>query len=249
MQKLAAVISVDVEQDCPPYLSSWRGVEEGLPRLLQLFEEEGVKATLFATGETYQKYPALMRKALEAGHELAVHGYRHERLDKLPQEDAARAVEKATAAAEKVIGSRPVSFRAPNLQMPRTLYPVLSRLGYRYDSSKALYKPPFHRRPVFIGGVLVIPATVTSSVLRLPWGIQSRIHTVLPRLRVYFSHPWEYIDMTKTRVRWDCRFNTGERAVELLRKLIHWLRSRGYRLLTLAELGAELEEMLRREKG
>ncbi len=240
-----AVLSLDVEQDCPPYLDTWRGVEEGLPRLLDLFEEEGVKATLFATGEVYQRYPGLLRRALDGGHELAVHGLRHERLDRLPPGEAARAVEKATALASKLLGEAPRSFRAPNLRLPRHLYPVLARLGYRYDSSTALYKPPFTLRPRRVHGVLTIPASTTSSVLRLPWRLQEMVHRVLPGTRVYFAHPWEYVDLRRVEsLRWDCRFNTGDEAIELLRRLIRWLRSSGFQLATLQELGEMLERKL-----
>ena len=41
------LLTVDVEPDCPPYLTGWRGVEEGLPRLLALLADEGVTATFF----------------------------------------------------------------------------------------------------------------------------------------------------------------------------------------------------------
>ena len=40
-------ITVDVEPDCPPYMWTWRGMEEGMPRLLQLLDTEKVPVTLF----------------------------------------------------------------------------------------------------------------------------------------------------------------------------------------------------------
>jgi len=240
-----AVLSLDVEQDCPPYLDTWRGVEEGLPKLLDLFEEEGVRVTLFVTGEVYRRYPGLLRRALDGGHELAVHGLRHERLDRLLPDEAARAVEKATALASKLLGEAPRSFRAPNLRMPHYLYPVLARLGYRYDSSTAVYKPPFTPRPRLVHGVLTIPVSATSSLLRLPWRLQEKIHRILPKTRVYFAHPWEYVDLRGVKsLRWDCRFNTGDTALELLRRLVRWFRSNHIRLATLEELGGMLEKEL-----
>ncbi len=38
-------LTVDVEPDCPPYLTSFCGIDEGLPRLLTVLEEAGVSAT------------------------------------------------------------------------------------------------------------------------------------------------------------------------------------------------------------
>ena len=63
-----------------------------------------------------------------------------------------------------------------------------------------------------------------------------RVHDMLPgKLRIYFAHPWEYIDMSWARVRIDCRYNTGKAALELLRKLIRYLRAKGYTLVTISE--------------
>ena len=52
-------ITIDVEEDCPPMLTSTRGMEEGLPKLLDLFKKEGVKATFFATGMMAEQYTDL----------------------------------------------------------------------------------------------------------------------------------------------------------------------------------------------
>ncbi len=230
-----AVISFDVEQDCPPYLSTTKGMEEGLPRLLDLLAEKHVKATFLFTGDMARRYPGLARRVVEEGHELGCHGLTHERFDKLQRAEAERRLEKATAILRSYTDNV-VSFRAPNLQRPRWLLPVLAKLGYQVDSSSARYKPPFTRRPGRAGELLVVPVSVTSSVLRLPWRLQAIIHRRLAPPRVYFSHPWEYVDMSRAGVRLDCRFNTGEKALELLSRLIDSLRAEGYRLLTLAEL-------------
>jgi len=55
-------ITVDVEEDCPPMLTSTRGMEEGMPKLLQLFKKEGIKATFFVTGMMAERYPDLIRR-------------------------------------------------------------------------------------------------------------------------------------------------------------------------------------------
>ena len=49
---LRVALTVDFEPDCPPYLSStFRGIEQGAPRLLELFAATGVHATYFTTSE------------------------------------------------------------------------------------------------------------------------------------------------------------------------------------------------------
>lgn len=241
MSKPVAVLSFDVEQDCPPYLNGWRGVEKGLPALLELLREERVHATFFFTGETAARYPTLARRVLEEGHELGVHGFRHERLDRLPLEEACRAIARATETAARILGEKPAGFRAPNLQLPQPLLGCLSRLGYRYDSSMAWYKPPFRRKPIATRhGIVEVPVTLTSSVLRLPPRLQRILLRAAGPPLILFAHPWEYVDMRRSRVRWDCRFNTGERAAELLRSTIRWLKGRGYSLMRLGDYVEEL---------
>lgn len=243
MTPRVAVISFDVEQDCPPYLDSARGVEEGLPRILELLAEERVRATFFFTAEMARRFPRLARRVVDEGHELGSHGYRHERLDRLPRSEAARVLERSTSIL-RGYGEVKV-FRAPNLKLPENLLPVLAKLGYRVDSSTARYKPPFPRRVEKHGPLVRVPVSVTSSVLRLPWRLQRPLHGALAPPRVYFSHPWEYVDMSRKPVRLDCRFNTGEPALELLRRLIRFLRGEGYMLATLCEavrmLGHDVE--------
>ena len=222
-----AAITLDVEQDCPPYLNTTRGMEEGLPRLLDLFAEKRVRATLFFTAEMAEKYPRLVKRAVDEGHEIGSHGHHHERYDRLTPSEAERLVEKATRILRRYT-DEVVSFRAPNLKRPRWLLPILRRHGYTVDSSEALYKPPFPRGPRREQGLLIIPASVTSSVLRLPWRLQALVHRALPAPRVYFAHPWEYIDLSSERVRLDCRFNTGDKALSLLERLIDTLKQQGW---------------------
>jgi peptidoglycan/xylan/chitin deacetylase (PgdA/CDA1 family) len=220
-------LTFDVEQDCPPYLNTTRWMEEGLPKVLDLLEEKGVKGTFFFTARMAREYPHLVRRVVDEGHELGSHSYNHERLDRLSKSEAEKAVKKSLTVLREF--GEVVSFRAPNLQLPSWLYGVLNENGILVDSSTTRYKG--YRGGVrYIDGVLEVPASVTSSVLRLPWGIQRVIHSRLQEPRIYFAHPWEFVPMKK--VRFDCRFNTGEKALKLLEELIdHYKRENAEFLL------------------
>jgi len=80
-----------------------------------------------------------------------------------------------------------------------------------------------------------VPASTTSSVIRLPWTIQRILHSRLKEPRVYFAHPWEFVPMQREKIRWDCRFNTGNKAIELLGRLIDHYKSQNARFLTMRE--------------
>lgn len=77
------ILTFDVEQDCPPFASSTRGMEEGLPLVMDLLEDSGIKGTFLFTGRMAEKFPELARRAAKK-HELGCHGLEHERFDRLP---------------------------------------------------------------------------------------------------------------------------------------------------------------------
>ncbi|NNC54832.1 MAG: polysaccharide deacetylase family protein, partial [Pseudomonadales bacterium] len=53
-------------------------VEQNTDRILQLFDQHGIKATFFVLGWIADKCPALVQKIVAEGHELACHGYSHQ---------------------------------------------------------------------------------------------------------------------------------------------------------------------------
>ena len=231
-------ITIDVEEDCPPMLTSTRGMEEGLPELLDLFKKEKIRATFFVTGMMAKQYPSLINRIPKEGHELGCHGYTHTRFDRMEKEEARLALKQAGKVLRQ-FERKLVSFRAPNLQFPKNYLELLEEEGFLYDSSVAAYKPPFFQRKTE-SKIVRVPATITSSFLRLPTGI------FLPLLKrskapVIFFHPWELVDMSDTPIRLDCKFNTGEKALKNLTVLIHDLKAEDYNFLTLQER-AKLEK-------
>ncbi len=231
-------ITVDVEEDCPPMLTSTRGMEEGLPELLDLFKKEGIRATFFVTGMMAEQYPDLIDRIPGEGHELGCHGYTHARFDRMEKEEARLALKQAGKVLRQ-FEKKLVSFRAPNLQFPKSYLGLLEEENFLYDSSIASYKPPFLRSKVK-SKIIRIPATITSSFIRLPPGL------FIPLIKrwespVIFVHPWEFVDMSNVPIRLDCRFNTGEKALHNLKILIRTLKAQHYIFLTLQER-AKLEK-------
>ncbi|PTX91674.1 polysaccharide deacetylase family protein [Opitutus sp. ER46] len=221
-----AAFSVDVEQDCPPYLDTCRGMETGMPRLLDLLGELELKATFFTTGEMARRFPRVIERLVAEGHELGCHGDQHRDFTTLDQA-AAEAELGAALATLRAFG--PVeSFRAPYLRFPVTFLPLLVCHGLRLDSSLARYKSGAnHRAGPVPAGLVRVPASMTSSVLRLPRWIRA---PWLARLRppvVLFVHPWEAVDFRRSSLRWDCRFRTGVPALACWRSALLDLRAAG----------------------
>ncbi len=230
---LDVCITVDMEPDCPPYLWTWRGMEEGAPRLLDLFASEGVKTTCFITGDSARHSPDVAARVVVDGHELASHGMTHRPFPALDRNDARGEI----AESAKVLREfgEIVSFRAPNLMFPAEYLGLLEDEGFALDSSQAKYKAK-HFSPDGPTRLTRIPASVTSSVLRLPAFIRDRW---LSRLRgpvVLFCHPWEYVDWRNTNLRLDCRFRTGDPALSDMQAVIRLFRSRGARFRRMRDL-------------
>jgi len=235
-QPLRVAFTVDFEPDCPPYLSStFRGIEQGAPRLLELFADTGVRATYFTTSEVAERHPAAVSALLEEGHELGCHGGTHTAFDRMNEATARWEIEQSS----RVLRSfAPVtSFRAPYLRFPDAYVPVLEQSGFALDSSLAKYKWSYRapRRPTTLAR---IPASMTSSVLRLPAFVRDPWLAMLRDPVVLFVHPWEFVDLTRERLRYDCRFRTGDVALRCLREVIEGFARRGATFVAMRDLAA-----------
>jgi len=219
-------VTVDAEPDVPPFLSSsWRGMEEGMPRLLQLLAELNVPATFFTTGDAARRYPARIREALKNGHELACHGMTHRRFTDLSRSDAAAEIRESSGILRDFA---PVdSFRAPYLDFPEEYLGLLEDHGYRVDASRGRYKPSHWLRPRAETTLHRLDASISSSWIRLPVVVRDPLLSGLSSPVVLFVHPWEFVDLRDEDIRWDCRMGTGDHALQSLRSAIMILQDRG----------------------
>ncbi len=107
----------------------------GLAKVLDTLDNHGVKTTFFVPGWVAARYPHLVRAIIDRGHEVAAHGFMHERLDTLNREDEARVFDLAEHIIKRVAGSRPLGFRAPYWRWSGSTLEILVGRGYLYDSS------------------------------------------------------------------------------------------------------------------
>src|SRR3954469_21967278 len=231
---LRVALTVDFEPDCPPYLSStFRGIERGAPRLLELFAETGVRATYFTTGEVAERYPDAVRALVAAGHELGCHGVTHTAFDTLDEATARWEIVESARRLRDV--ARVTSFRAPYLRFPERYVRLLEEAEFQLDSSLAKYKRSYHA-PRAATTLTRIPASMTSSVLRLPAVVRNPWLLALSDPVVLFVHPWEFVDLTHERFRYDCRFRTGDVALRCLREVIELFQRHDAQFVTMREL-------------
>ena len=113
-------------------------VERNVDRILALLEEGDTKATFFTLGWIAERYPVLVRRIVEGGHELASHGYGHERVSDLSEVAFFNDIDSAKALVEDIGGVRVQGYRAPSFSIGAgNLWALdtLQRAGYRYSSS------------------------------------------------------------------------------------------------------------------
>jgi peptidoglycan/xylan/chitin deacetylase (PgdA/CDA1 family) len=86
---------------------------QGTPAVLEALARGGASATFFLVGEQVAKRPALAREIVDAGHEVAVHGYRHSLLLRRRVRELAADLDRALAVIADATGTTPVLYRPP----------------------------------------------------------------------------------------------------------------------------------------
>jgi peptidoglycan/xylan/chitin deacetylase (PgdA/CDA1 family) len=124
-------------------------VTDVLPRLLDLLASHGVQATFFVEGLNAEMYPQALHTITSAGHEVAVHAYRHEEWATLDARSEAALLARATEAM-RAIGIHPLGFRPPGGGLTERTLQLLGEHGYTYVS-------PAGEREGVLDGLAVLP--------------------------------------------------------------------------------------------
>ncbi len=107
----------------------------GVPRLLALLARQNLRATFFVPGFTADRWPDALRAIVDAGHEVAHHGYLHETLTGIDPVAEAAILDRGVDALERITGTRPTGYRAPMWELTWDSPRLLVERGFRYDSS------------------------------------------------------------------------------------------------------------------
>jgi polysaccharide deacetylase family protein (PEP-CTERM system associated) len=143
----------------------------GMDRILSALDRAGASATFFFLGWIAERHPALVRRCLSAGHEIASHGYDHAFLQDLGraglEEDLAR-TERAIVAAG---APPPRGFRASTFTLTKDTawaFDVIAARGYAYDSSVHPVRHPDYGYPDFDPGISRVETPSGRSIVEFP---------------------------------------------------------------------------------
>ena len=200
-------------------------VERNVNWILDLLESRDTKATFFTLGWIAERYPELVRRIVREGHELASHGYGHERASDLTETAFNNDIGRAKSLLEDLSGHEVTGYRAPSFSIGTAnlwAFDCLAQAGYKYSSS--IYpirhdhygmpdSPRFAHR--VDSGLLEVPITTLRMFERnlpssgggyfrlLPYAVSRwmlrRVNTVDQESAVFYFHPWE-IDVAQPRI-------------------------------------------------
>ena len=133
----------------------------GTPKLLELLDRLGLRATFFITGWSVEAHPAMAENILRAGHEIGHHGFHHltpEPQSPFIQEELERGLE----VLKRRLGVKPKGYRAPSGEFCEELRASLVRLGIVYTSSfRDDVRPYRHRLADGAPGTIELPVTAS----------------------------------------------------------------------------------------
>ena len=123
-------------QTSPSWISRGEfGPRQGAPRLLALFRKYGIKTTWFVPGHTIETYPEACAKVLEAGHEIAHHGWTHRPPTTLTREEEEEELVRGNESIRKLTGRKARGYRSPTWDLTPHSVELFLKHGFGYDSS------------------------------------------------------------------------------------------------------------------
>ena len=200
-------------------------VERNVTRILEILSRRQVKATFFTLGWIAERYPRLIRQIAEQGHEVASHGYGHERASDQTEAAFFADVQLAKVILEDLSGAEVKGYRAPSFSIGKTnlwAFDCLQKAGYRYSSSVYPIQHDHYGMPDsprfayrIRPGLMEIPVTTLRVLNRnlpssgggyfrlLPYALSrwmlGRVNQRDGQSGIFYFHPWE-IDVEQPRV-------------------------------------------------
>jgi len=229
-------LSIDVEDyfhvsALAPYIprSEWDSresrVEPNVERILHMLDDSGARATFFTLGWIGERYPQLVRRIVDNGHELASHGFAHQRASEQSPEAFFSDIQLAKIVLEDICGVEVRGYRAPSFSIGEAnvwAFECIERAGYRYSSSIYPIRHDHYGMPDaprfahdVREGLLEIPVTTMRLFGRnwpaggggyfrfLPYAMSRwllrRVNHVDQQPAIFYFHPWE-IDAAQPRI-------------------------------------------------
>ena len=200
-------------------------IERNVERILHMLDEHETKATFFTLGWIAERYPQLIQRIVAGGHELASHGYGHERASDLTETAFFLDIDSAKKLLEDLSGQAVKGYRAPSFSIGHGnlwAFDCLERAGYRYSSSIYPIQHDHYGMPdaprfahQIRAGLLEVPVTTARFFDRnwpssgggyfrlMPYTMSrwllNHVNRIDQQSAIFYFHPWE-IDAEQPRI-------------------------------------------------
>ena len=214
-----------------PYIErdAWDGIpcraEANVHRILELLAQHGAKATFFTLGWIAERHPGIVRDIVAQGHELASHGYGHQRASDQTPAEFTDDIVRAKGLLEDLGGVEVRGYRAPSFSINQdNLWALdcIREAGYRYSSSIYPVRHDHYGMPdaprfpyASLPDLVEVPVTTVELFNRnwpaggggwfrlLPYALSrwllQRVNRVDGEPCMFYFHPWE-MDPAQPRV-------------------------------------------------
>ena len=152
------------------------GVNEGIPRALDLFDKHDIKVTSFMISKAIEKHPELAREIVRRGHEPAAHGTTWSASYDLPREQEKAFIKESTDTIRRITGVQPVGWNAYFMRNSIDISETLQELGFLYSIDEPSRDEPFII-PVSGRDFVMVPYTIHMNDMVFPFqGYDPRAH-------------------------------------------------------------------------
>lgn len=226
------ILSFDIEEWFHPEILAdrfpmkiWNGLEPRVERntdvILNFLSRKNLKATFFFLGWVAEKYPQLVKRTCQEGHEIACHGYAHNMITKMSEEEFRKDLQKSLGILNSLSDSPVRGFRAPTFSLTektKWAVPIMFEEGIRFDSSifpihHDRYGIPDAPRKPFVlysqGAEKIVEypmTTIKVGTYNLPFGgggyfrlypLKLTLGLMNKRQKeknpvIFYAHPWEF---------------------------------------------------------
>ncbi len=194
-------------------------VERNIDRMLAMLDDNQARATFFTLGWVAERYPEMVKRIVAGGHELASHGYGHQRASDLSPNEFFDDITRAKKILEDLGGHPVIGYRAPSFSIgEKNLWALdtLGDAGYLYSSSIYPIRhdhygmpnaPRFAFRPTEAKSLLELPATTIRLFNRnlpaagggyfrlMPYQLSrwliNHVNNTDGQPCIFYCHPWE----------------------------------------------------------
>ena len=218
------IMTVDLEPDVN---GGDKSIVEIIPKLLNYFDDQKIKATFFTVSSLLEKHETLI-KEISKKHEIASHSHTHSVLNPA---NASWEIRHSKEVFNKY-GHNVKGFRAPKFITTKNHFELLKKHGYSYDSSLARYFPGRYAnlgiagKPYVVNDIKEFPSpnfvwpSVNAGLSYLK--LLHPVSKIFPKPYMFYLHPWEFLEGIegKGTVGKLLQRNSGKKAVEIFRNYV-----------------------------